>query len=231
MPNDLRSELELLRDLGFTHLDLAAGRKRTAGSEPPPAIDDEADVEPFATLQELEEFAKSCRQCGLCATRTQVVFGTGNPNADLMFIGEAPGRDEDLAGFPFVGRAGKLLTDIIGAMKLRRDDVYIANVVKCRPPDNRNPEPEEIEACRPFLRRQIELVGPKVIVTLGKFAAQSLLGRQLAVSTVRGTWQQYEDIKVMPTYHPAYLLRNPAAKKDVWRDMKLVMTELGIPVQ
>ncbi|MGH9458755.1 MAG: uracil-DNA glycosylase [Thermoanaerobaculia bacterium] len=232
MSKDLRSELELLRDLGFTHLDLAAGRKRTGGTQPPlEPSPEEAEAGSFATIPELEAFAKGCRSCNLCETRTQVVFGSGNPNADLMFIGEAPGRDEDAAGLPFVGRAGKLLTDIIGAMKLRREDVYIANVIKCRPPENRNPEPDEIESCRPFIRRQIELIAPKVIVTLGKFAAQSLLGRPVAVSTVRGTWQRYDGIKVMPTYHPAYLLRNPAAKKDVWRDMKLVMAELGIPVQ
>jgi DNA polymerase len=176
----------------------------------------------------LREIALACTQCRLAKTRTQVVYGVGNPHADLMFIGEAPGRDEDLKGEPFVGRAGQLLTDIIKAMKLTRDDVYIANVIKCRPPENRNPEPDELDACRPFIKRQIELVQPKVIVTLGKFALQSMSGRAYAISAARGQWTDYDGIKVMPTYHPAYLLRTPSAKKDVWQDMKQVMGELGI---
>lgn len=147
-----------------------------------------------------------------------------------MFIGEAPGRDEDLAGEPFVGRAGKLLTDIIRAMKLERSRVYIANVIKCRPPGNRNPEPDELEACRPYIDRQIELVAPSVIVTLGKIAYQSLLASHAPISSVRGSWLDLHGIPLMPTYHPAYLLRNPAAKKQVWTDMKKVMARLGIPV-
>jgi len=160
----------LLRELGYTHLDLSAPRQQAAaiqgGGEPPHSSE---------TLDDWSRIASVCTKCRLAGTRTQVVYGTGNPNADLMFIGEAPGRDEDLQGEPFVGRAGQLLTDIIKAMKLTRDDVYIANVVKCRPPENRNPEPDEIEACRPFIRRQIELIKPRVIVTLGKIALQSLL--------------------------------------------------------
>ena len=171
----------------------------------------------------------NCNACRLAGTRTNVVFGVGNPSADLMFIGEAPGRDEDLQGEPFVGRAGQLLTDIIKAMKLTRDDVYIANVVKCRPPENRNPEPDEIDACSPFLQRQVALIQPKVIVALGKFAIQSLSGKAYSISAVRGQWLDYNGIKLMPTYHPAYLLRTPSAKKDVWADMKKVMAELGIP--
>jgi DNA polymerase len=145
-----------------------------------------------------------------------------------MFIGEAPGADEDRQGKPFVGKAGQLLTDIIKAMKLTRDDVYIANVIKCRPPENRNPEPDELESCRPYIRRQIELIKPKVIVTLGKFALQSLLERSYSITAARGQWLEYEGVKVMPTFHPAYLLRTPAAKKEVWADMKKVMAELGI---
>jgi DNA polymerase len=170
----------------------------------------------------------ACTKCRLAGTRTQVVYGVGNPNADLMFIGEAPGRDEDLQGKPFVGRAGALLTDIIKAMKLTRDDVYIANVIKCRPPENRNPEPDELDACRPFIRRQIELIKPRVIVTLGRFALQSLMEKGFSITAARGSWLEYNGVKVMPTYHPAYLLRNPAAKKDVWQDMKKVMAELGM---
>jgi uracil-DNA glycosylase family 4 len=144
-----------------------------------------------------------------------------------MFIGEAPGRDEDLKGEPFVGRAGQLLTDIIKAMKLTRDDVYIANVIKCRPPENRNPEPDELEACHPYIQRQVEIIQPKVIVTLGRFALQSLTGKAYGISAARGNWLDYNGVKVMPTYHPAYLLRTPSAKKEVWADMKKVMEQLS----
>lgn len=215
-PETLRHELGLLRDLGFTHLDVRAD---------PAVVADAADPSDWDSL---EQQARVCTACRLAETRTQVVFGTGNRNADLMFIGEGPGRDEDLAGEPFVGRAGQLLTDIIKAMKLSRETVYIANVVKCRPPENRNPEPDEMDACRPWLRRQIELIRPRVIVTLGRFALQSTMEQSLAISSARGRWIQLGDVKVMPTYHPAYLLRNPSAKKDVWSDMKQVMAELGI---
>jgi DNA polymerase len=179
-------------------------------------------------LGELEQIVTACVKCRLAKSRTQVVYGVGSPKADLMFIGEAPGRDEDIQGKPFVGRAGQLLTDIIKAMKLTRDDVYIANVIKCRPPENRNPEQDELDACRPHIRRQVEIIQPKVIVTLGRFALQSLLEKGYAVSSVRGQWLDYNGIKVMPTYHPAYLLRTPAAKKEVWADMKKVMAALGI---
>jgi DNA polymerase len=241
IPTDLLAELRLLKDLGFTELDLA---KRPAAAtaedvssviaDPGAAarflegLPDAADIMALPSMGELDTVAKNCIRCRLAKGRTQVVVGSGNRNADLMFVGEAPGRDEDLEGFPFVGRAGKLLTDIIQAMQLRRDDVYIANVIKCRPPENRNPEPDELAACRPWIDRQIELIAPRVIVTLGKFAAQSLLGRGVAISAVRGEWHSYGSIRVMPTYHPAYLLRTPSAKKDVWQDMQKVMGELGI---
>ena len=156
------------------------------------------------------------------------MFGVGDPNADLMFIGEAPGHDEDIQGEPFVGRAGQLLTDIIKAMHLSREQVYIANVIKCRPPENRNPETDELDQCRPYIRRQVEMIQPKVIVTLGKFGLHSLTEKSYAISAVRGQWLDYNGIKLMPTYHPAYLLRTPSAKKDVWLDMKKVMAHLGI---
>ncbi|GIW41115.1 MAG: uracil-DNA glycosylase [Candidatus Binatia bacterium] len=181
------------------------------------------------SLEELRAEIGDCRRCKLHRSRTQIVFGVGNPRADLMFVGEAPGRDEDLQGEPFVGRAGQLLTEIITkGMGLRREDVYIANVVKCRPPENRNPEPDEIASCEPFLRRQIELVRPKVLVALGKFAAQTLLGTTAPISKLRGVWHEYHGTKLMPTLHPAYLLRNPADKKLVWEDIKQVMRELGL---
>jgi DNA polymerase len=220
----LREELGFLRDMGFTHLELSVVSSQLSESDNrQPTTDNSSD-----DWTHLRDIALACTKCKLAKTRTQVVYGVGNPHADLMFIGEAPGRDEDIKGEPFVGRAGQLLTEIIKAMKLTRDDVYIANVIKCRPPENRNPEPDELDACRPFIKRQIELIQPKVIVTLGKFALQSLTGRSYAISAARGQWADYGGIKVMPTYHPAYLLRTPSAKKDVWQDMKKVMGELGI---
>ena len=178
-------------------------------------------------LQQLRDAIGDCRRCKLCAGRTNLVFGVGNPSADLMFVGEGPGRDEDLQGEPFVGRAGQLLTDIITkGIGLKREDVYIANVVKCRPPENRNPEPDEVAACEPFLKKQIELVRPRVIVALGKFAVQTLLQSKVPITKLRGKWHSYHGIKLMPTFHPAYLLRNPADKKLVWEDIKEVIKEL-----
>jgi uracil-DNA glycosylase family 4 len=228
MNDDLRTELALLRDLGFTHLDLTKPVSEAAAVEAGLA-GESLELQPNEeTLESLGAVASACVRCRLAQSRTQVVFGTGSPTADLMFIGEAPGRDEDLQGEPFVGRAGQLLTDIIKAMRLTRDDVYIANVIKCRPPENRNPEPDELDACRPYIRRQVELIQPKVIVTLGRFALQSLLEKSYSITSIRGQWLEYHGVKVMPTLHPAYLLRTPAAKKDVWSDMKQVMGELGI---
>src|SRR5437764_8756699 len=170
MDQQLAEELALLREFGFTHLDV---RSRAADSAA-------GDPSQKSLLAEMGAIVNACDKCRLAKTRTNAVYGVGNPNADLMFIGEAPGRDEDLKGEPFVGRAGQLLTDIIKAMKLTRDDVYIANVIKCRPPENRNPEADELEQCRPYILRQIELIKPKVIVTLGKFAFQSLTGRMVS---------------------------------------------------
>ncbi len=184
-------------------------------------------VQRAATLEDLRAEIGDCRRCKLCSGRTHIVFGVGNPRAMLMFVGEGPGRDEDLQAEPFVGRAGQLLTEIITkGMKMRREDVYIANVIKCRPPENRNPEPDEIAACQPFLLRQIEIIGPKVIVALGTFAAQTLLGLRVPISRLRGHWYDYQGVKLMPTLHPAYLLRNPNDKKLVWEDIKLVLREL-----
>jgi uracil-DNA glycosylase family 4 len=188
---------------------------------------DNAEALKTESLQELRAAIGDCRRCKLCSGRTHLVFGVGNPNADLMFVGEGPGRDEDLQGEPFVGRAGQLLTDIITkGMGMKREDVYIANVVKCRPPDNRNPEPDEVAACEPFLKKQIELVRPRIIIGLGKFAVQTLLQSKIPITKVRGNWHSYHGIKLMPTFHPAYLLRNPADKKLVWEDIKKVIKEL-----
>jgi len=174
-------------------------------------------------LVSVREDIGDCTRCKLhMLGRKQVVFGVGNPDADLMFVGEAPGADEDEQGIPFVGRAGQLLTKIIEAIELSRDDVYIANVIKCRPPGNRNPEPDEIERCEPFLFRQIDTIKPKVIVTLGKFAAQTLLRTDDPISRIRGRVFDYRGARLVPTFHPAYLLRNPSSKREVWEDMKLV---------
>ncbi|MDP6559956.1 MAG: uracil-DNA glycosylase [Candidatus Binatia bacterium] len=182
------------------------------------------------SLEELRAAVGDCRRCKLWPGRTHLVFGVGHPRADIMFVGEGPGRDEDLQGEPFVGRAGKLLTDIITkGMKLRREDVYIANVIKCRPPDNRNPEPDELKSCEPFLVKQIEMIKPRVIIGLGKFAVQCLLKSKVLIMRLRGVWHDYHGIKFMPTLHPAYLLRNPGDKKLVWQDIKKVLEELDLP--
>jgi uracil-DNA glycosylase family 4 len=195
-------------------------------TEPPsPSAATATGTQLLATLK--EEIGPACTRCKLHALgRTQVVFGVGNPNADLMFVGEAPGADEDEQGEPFVGRAGQLLTKIIEAIGLRRDDVYIANIIKCRPPGNRNPEPDEVEQCEPFLFRQVAAVKPKVIVALGKFAAQSLLRTSDPITRLRGRSFDYRGAVLIPTFHPAFLLRNPSAKREVWEDMKKVRSIL-----
>jgi DNA polymerase len=204
-----------------------------AGEPPQPPPAEPALVRVYASAEESlnalrGEIGPDCSRCKLHALgRRQVVFGVGNPDADLMFVGEAPGGDEDLQGEPFVGRAGQLLTKIIAAIDLAREDVYIANVIKCRPPGNRNPEPDEVERCEPFLFRQIEAIAPKVIVALGKFAAQSLLKTAEPIARLRGREFKYRDAILVPTYHPAYLLRNPSAKREVWEDMKRVRALLA----
>ena len=182
------------------------------------------------TLSQLKDIVASCEKCSLCETRNNTVFGEVNENADLMFVGEAPGADEDKQGRPFVGRAGQLLTKIIEALGIKREDVFIANILKCRPPGNRNPLPEEIELCSPYLRKQIEIIKPKVICTLGKFASQTLLNSEVPISRLRGQFHEYRGIKLMPTYHPAFLLRNSSGKKEVWEDMKKIAKEIGIKI-
>jgi uracil-DNA glycosylase len=182
---------------------------------------------PAAALAGVRTEIGDCTRCKLHALgRRQIVFGVGNPQADLMFVGEAPGADEDVQGEPFVGRAGQLLTKIIEAIGLTREDVYIANVIKCRPPGNRNPEPDEVAQCEPFLFKQIEIIKPKVIVALGKFAAQTLLRTLDPISRLRGRVFDYRGAKLIPTFHPAYLLRNPSSKREVWEDMKVVRSLL-----
>jgi DNA polymerase len=168
-----------------------------------------------------------CTRCKLHGGRRTLVFGVGNPAAELLFVGEGPGAEEDRRGEPFVGRAGELLDKMIEAMGFRREEVYIANVVKCRPPDNRDPEPDEIDACEPFLKAQIAAIRPRVIVALGRFAVQTLLRDTTPISRLRGAWRAYEGVRLMPTFHPAYLLRNPAEKRKAWEDLQLVMREFG----
>lgn len=182
----------------------------------------------FDSLEALQaHIGPQCTRCKLCTLgRKQVVFGVGNPSADLMFVGEAPGSDEDEQGIPFVGRAGQLLTKIIEAIEMRREDVYIANVIKCRPPGNRNPEPDEVLVCEPFLFQQIDLIKPKVIVALGKFAAQSLLRTDTPITRLRGRIHAFRGAQLVPTFHPAYLLRSPDKKRETWEDMKLVRSLL-----
>jgi len=183
------------------------------------------------TLLQIRDDLGECTRCKLHTTRHKIVFGDGSPSAKLVFIGEGPGADEDAQGLPFVGRAGKLLTQMIEAMGLERHDVYICNVVKCRPPGNRQPEPDEVAACSPFLFRQLDALKPKVIVCLGATAFQTLLQSNRSISHFRGQWLDFRGYKMLPTYHPAYLLRNPAAKADVWKDLQKVMAELGLEVK
>jgi DNA polymerase len=186
---------------------------------------------PVVSLESVREEMGECTRCKLHKGRTNLVFGVGNPDARLMFVGEAPGEDEDKKGEPFVGKAGQLLTKMIEAMGLRREDVYICNTVKCRPPNNRNPEPDELASCEPFLKGQLAAVRPEAIVTLGKFAAQALLRDETPISRLRGNWREYEGIPVMPTFHPAYLLRSPQEKGKVWDDLQQVMKKLGLELR
>lgn len=191
-------------------------------SETPPSYS--ASGTPEELLAALKEEVSTCTNCGLCEGRTQTVFADGNANADLVFVGEAPGFYEDQQGIPFVGKAGQLLTDIITkGMKLTREEVYICNVIKCRPPENRDPNPNEIEQCEPYLIRQLELVQPKVICALGGHAAKTLLKTEESTGRLRGKWHEYQGIPLRVTYHPAYLLRNPEEKKKTWEDIQEVL--------
>jgi DNA polymerase len=210
----LRFYLELERESGMDEYLPAAPTGASRGKEEP------------ESMEGLKKEVLRCSSCDLARARTNAVFGSGNPHAALMFVGEAPGEDEDLQGLPFVGRAGQLLTRIIEAIGLERKDVYIANILKCRPPGNRAPLPTEIAACSGYLRRQIELIMPKVICTLGKFSSHVLLKEETPITALRGRFRDYNGIKVMPTFHPAYLLRNPQDKRLVWEDMKKVKREL-----
>jgi len=218
---------------------LAAPASRPApapapAAEPPASLPASAGVVTACRPGSLEDIRKDlgdCTRCKLHKGRNSIVFGEGNPKAAVVFVGEGPGFEEDQQGRPFVGAAGQLLTDIIEkGMRIKREDVYICNIVKCRPPNNRNPEPDEVEACIGFVKSQITAIGPKVIVTLGNVPTQNLLGTKQGITKLRGTWQEYEGIPVMPTFHPSYLLRSPGEKGKVWDDIKLVMKNLGMPI-
>jgi len=216
-PAEGENDLEFFRDIGIQELYLTKTSTAVPALVPGTMRD----------LPGLAQFLAGCPRCKLASTRTNIVFGQGNSHAELMFVGEAPGRDEDEQGLAFVGRAGQLLTKIIEAIGRTRDDVYIANVLKCRPPNNRNPERDEVQTCKPFLDEQIRLIAPRVIVTLGTFAAQALLETDEPISRMRGQWRSARGVRVMPTFHPAFLLRSPDRKKDVWEDMKLVRDYLA----
>jgi uracil-DNA glycosylase family 4 len=215
----------------FMEEELEVAKKRATSAPAAAKSGDGGDISTAKTLKILAQEVAGCTRCHeLASTRTQTVFGVGDPQARLVFLGEAPGADEDKQGEPFVGRAGQLLNKILEACKLRREDVYILNILKCRPPGNRNPLPEESQNCRRYLNRQLELIKPEFICCLGSVAAQNLLETTETIGRLRGSVHQFRGVKVVCTYHPAYLLRNPSAKKQTWEDMKLLMRELGTPV-
>jgi DNA polymerase len=225
--DDIKNSLMYLKEKGYTalpcseeSLNVLRAWKEGAVAAPP--------VMPRESLEDIRNDIGDCHRCPLCEKRTHIVFGAGDPHARLVFVGEAPGHEEDQQGHPFVGEAGQLLTRIIQAINLTRDQVYICNVIKCLPPGNRNPESLEIHTCLPFLKRQIQAIGPRFICTLGKYAAQTLLKSQSPISALRGRFYDYGGIRLIPTFHPAYLLRNPDKKREVWEDMKLLMSEYGV---
>ncbi len=228
----LKNSIEAHRDIGLDPPPISAedlsylddGTLRVSGNA--------GRLDHLKSLEALMSYVGDCRRCKLHKGRTRLVFGEGSPQAKLVFVGEGPGRDEDMAGRPFVGDAGKLLTRIIqNGMGLTREEVYICNIVKCRPPGNRDPEGDEIEACIPFLEQQLNIIRPEVICALGRVAGQALLGGDCKISRERGRWYSFLDIPLMPTYHPAYLLRNPSAKRQVWEDIQKIMKHLGQEVK
>jgi uracil-DNA glycosylase len=233
-PNDLADQLEFFRDIGVESLSLIGQARVQRAPEAPVAISAIQEVpetpltisNDMTTLESIRAEIGDCQRCKLAPARTNIVFGSGNPNAELVFVGEAPGFDEDQQGLPFVGRAGQLLTKIIESINLKREEVYICNVLKCRPPDNRNPEPDEVAACNPFLKKQLATIRPKVVCCLGTFAAQTVLQMAAPISKLRGKFFDMDGMRVIATFHPAYLLRSPEKKREVWEDMKQIRAEL-----
>lgn len=216
---DIIQQLEFFRDIGVEAVRVTEAR------EVPPA-NAAVSTAPTDTLDGIRSDIGDCQRCKLAPTRTTIVFGSGNPNAEIVFVGEAPGYEEDQRGLPFVGEAGQLLTKIIESMGIKREDAYICNILKCRPPGNRNPEPDEVLACSPFLKRQIAAIRPKIVCCLGKFAAQTLLQNGAPISRLRGEFHDIDGMRVIATFHPAYLLRSPEKKREVWEDMKAIRAEL-----
>ena len=231
---ELADQFEFFRDIGISLVDIdapqhvqparAASGSAVAGK--PEAVHGSSAPDISMTLETIREDLGDCQRCRLAQTRTHIVYGSGSPDARLVFVGEAPGSDEDRQGLPFVGRAGQLLTRIIESIGLKRDDVYICNVLKCRPPGNRNPEPVEVDACSPFLRRQIAAIQPKIVCCLGTFAAQTVMSMKVPISRLRGEFHEIDGIRYIATFHPAYLLRNAEKKREVWEDMKKIRAAL-----
>lgn len=225
--DDARADLAaLIRDVRAQVAWRARGGVWAVSAGAAPAVVDEPAPRARLTLADIRTDLGDCQRCKLCTTRNKIVFGVGSEQAPVMFVGEGPGADEDRLGDPFVGKAGELLDKMIEAMGWTRASVYIANTVKCRPPGNRNPEPDELAACTPFLHAQIASIAPRILVALGRPAACTLLGRDVPISSVRGQWHEYRGVRLMPTFHPAYLLREPAKKREAWSDLKMVMAEL-----
>ena len=227
--NEIAAQLEFFKDIGVDSVEVAAvgavgeaqARQRAASG-----IDRPGAHRAPLQLDDIRAEIGDCQRCKLAPTRTHIVFGSGNPHAELVFVGEAPGYDEDQQGLPFVGRAGQLLTKIIESIDLKREDVYICNVLKCRPPENRNPEPDEVASCNPFLRKQLAAIRPKIVCCLGTFAAQTVLQTAAPISRLRGKFFDLDGMRVIATFHPAYLLRSPEKKREVWEDMKQIRAEL-----
>ena len=227
--NEIAAQLEFFKDIGVDSVEVAAvgavgeaqARQRAASGVDRPG----AHRAPLQ-LDDIRAEIGNCQRCKLAPTRTHIVFGSGNPDAELVFVGEAPGYDEDQQGLPFVGRAGQLLTKIIESIDLKRENVYICNVLKCRPPENRNPEPDEVASCNPFLRKQLAAIRPKIVCCLGTFAAQTVLQTAAPISRLRGKFFDMDGMRVIATFHPAYLLRSPEKKREVWEDMKQIRAEL-----
>ena len=221
-PDELVAQLEFFKDIGVETLSVeAVGSPRSAS-----AIAHSLERTPPLQLETVRTELGDCQRCKLAPKRTNLVFGSGNPEAELVFVGEAPGYDEDQQGLPFVGRAGQLLTKIIESINLKREDVYICNVLKCRPPENRNPEPDEVASCNPFLKKQLAAIRPKIVCCLGTFAAQTVLQTAASISRLRGKFFDMDGMRVIATFHPAYLLRSPEKKREVWEDMKQIRAEL-----
>jgi DNA polymerase len=227
-PNELADQLQFFRDIGVDSLALWKDPTANPVAVPQIAISKETTPisEEIVTLDSIRAEIGDCQRCKLAPKRTNIVFGSGNPNAELVFVGEAPGFDEDQQGLPFVGRAGQLLTKIIESINLKREDVYICNVLKCRPPENRNPEPDEVASCNPFMKKQLAAIRPKIVCCLGTFAAQTVLQTVAPISKLRGKFYDMDGMRIIATFHPAYLLRSPDKKREVWEDMKQIRAEL-----